>query len=180
VLQSAPQFTPQQVLDSARRAEVDGRLELAAQLYRHLADYYPQTQEGAEARSGLARIGSASLPQTGRHGNGVSETRNGHAKVTPRRLPAPRNHYRTGLALAGLFSTLGWLGVVAGCAAPALLLVIRAPQPYGALGLVGGAAGLLVLGLLMVLAGQMVRALFDQANATRELVAIERARAAAD
>lgn len=183
MLQSTPQFTPQQVLDSGRRAEVEGRLDLAQQLYKHLADFYPQTQEGAEARSGLARIGGLSQPQVGRQFNDTSphaEARNGPARGVARRLPAPRNYYRTGRALAGLFSAFGWLNVLAGCAAPALVFVVRIPQPYGTPGLVGGAVSLVFLGLLFVLAGQLARAIFDQANATRELVAIERARAAAD
>ena len=39
-----------------------------------------------------------------------------------------------------------------------------------------GAASLFGTGLLVVFAGQMARAVFDQANATRDLVALERAK----
>jgi hypothetical protein len=39
-----------------------------------------------------------------------------------------------------------------------------------------GAVGLFAAGLLLVLVGQVAHALFDQANAARELVAMERAK----
>jgi uncharacterized membrane protein len=42
------------------------------------------------------------------------------------------------------------------------------------------ALALAALGLVTVALGQAARALFDQANATRELVAIERAKAGLD
>ena len=56
----SPQFTPRQLLDAGRRAEAEGRLDLAHQLYGHLSDHYGHTPEAAEGRNGLARIGAGS------------------------------------------------------------------------------------------------------------------------
>lgn len=44
----------------------------------------------------------------------------------------------------------------------------------------GAVVGLVLTGLFIVFAGQMARALFDQANAVRDLVALERARIGSD
>jgi hypothetical protein len=183
MLQGTPQFTPQQLLEAGRRAEADGQVDAAVQFYRHLTDYYGFTAEAAEARNGLGRMGAAGpYPQIWQS-NGAGPHAAGDARSAgprhPRRVryPAPRNYYRTGRTLAALFSMLGWLMVVAGLAAPALYLFgPMPPAPYGALGLLGGAIGLLFFGLMIVASGQAARALFDQANATCELVAIERAR----
>lgn len=57
MLHTPQQFTPRQMLESARRAEADGNAELANQLYWHLSETHPHTAEGAEAYSSLARIG---------------------------------------------------------------------------------------------------------------------------
>ena len=95
-------------------------------------------------------------------------------------------HYRSGRALATLVSWAGWMIVAAGVATVPLVLVADAPLlllrglPYaasmGAPEAVGAAFALSAVGLAVVFWGQMASALFDQANATRELVAIERAR----
>ncbi len=55
----SPQFSPGQLLDAGRRAEAEGRLDLAQQFYGHLSDHYGHTSEAAEGRRGLARIGGA-------------------------------------------------------------------------------------------------------------------------
>lgn len=44
----------------------------------------------------------------------------------------------------------------------------------------GAVVGLVLTGLFIVFAGQMARALFDQANAVRDLVTLERARIGSD
>ena len=51
--QGSPQFTPRQLLDAGLRAEAEGKLDHANQLYRHLTDHYAYTTEAAEARNGL-------------------------------------------------------------------------------------------------------------------------------
>ena len=177
------QFTPQQLLDSGRRAEGVGKLELAHKFYRHLTDNYAPTAEAAEARNRLGRIvGPAPSPvwqSASAHGQAQQ-----HVLRSPQkqfRLPQHRDHYRVGRVLAGLMSGFGWLAVAG--AVLGLMLVAGAQLKIGplpqlkpqALGL-SQALGGLVGGTLLVFFGQMARALFDQANATRELVAIERAK----
>jgi hypothetical protein len=53
---SSPQFTPAQVLNAARRAEAEGKLDYAAQFYRHIVDYFGASPEAQDAREGLGRI----------------------------------------------------------------------------------------------------------------------------
>jgi hypothetical protein len=61
-------------------------------------------------------------------------------------------------------------------------LGIRIPGTIGTMlnltGGVPGAVGLIMLGLLQTLSGQIGRALFDMANATRDLAVIARAQLA--
>jgi hypothetical protein len=97
-----------------------------------------------------------------------------------RRLLPQRDHYRAGRVLAGFFRVVGWLMVAAGFAALPIVTVLGLARQFGLPTVAGGGAGLIGLGLLIVLFGQMARALFDQANATRELLAIERARNGAE
>lgn len=53
---SSPQFTPAQVLHAGRRAEADGKLDLAEHFFRHVVEQYGATAEAAGAREGLARL----------------------------------------------------------------------------------------------------------------------------
>ena len=50
------QYSPEQILEAARRAEAEGRVDFANQLYRHLADSYPHLPVATAARDGLARL----------------------------------------------------------------------------------------------------------------------------
>ena len=187
MLHATPQFTPQQLLDSGRRAEGEGKLDLAGQFYRHLTDNYAYTAEAAEARNGLGRIGAGNPHQQVWHMNGAaspaSATRTAGARAQRSRAVAHRDRYRTGRLLAVLFSTIGWLTI-----AGALLVLIagagahflHAPplQEFKlSIGILMQMPGAMLGGALVVLCGQAVRALFDQANAAQELVALERARA---
>ena len=186
MLQGAPHFSPQQLIDAGRRAEAEGQFNYAAQFYRHLTDHFPYTAEAAEARNALGRIGAAQAQVW--HLNGASHV-NGALQAAepagravaaraPRRRPVVhRDHYRVGRALAGLFSSAGWLTVALGLAAPVLYVVLGGGLPrYGLLHVLGGSLGAVVAGFFIVFLGQSARALFDQANATRELVALERAK----
>lgn len=190
------QFTPAQLLESGRRAENEGKLDLAIQFYRHLTDNFAYTAEAAEAHNGLGRIGAAHSqiwqPANGTHlnGNGAYHNGNGaHANgvhaapsarsVRPsrRRPVAPRDHYRTGRAMARLFSGLGWVLVALGVLVPLLYLVPDTPlHVFGLPYVIGGAVGIVFAGLAIVFSGQTARAIFDQANATRDLAAMERAK----
>ena len=196
MVQGSPQFTPRQLLDAGRRAEAEGKLDHANQLYRHLADHYAYTTEAAEARNGLGRLGIGAGQQLWAE-NGAAPA-SWPAAISPNRPSvtsakgrpvAMRRHYRTGRVLATLVSWMGWVIVAAGMAMVPLVLVVD-PQllqrgiPYasslGPVGAVAAAVALSIAGLAVVFWGQMASALFDQANATRELVAIERARQAGD
>jgi len=53
---SSVQFTPVQVLQAARRAEAEGKMEYALQFYRHIVEHHVSTPEAHDAREGLLRI----------------------------------------------------------------------------------------------------------------------------
>jgi hypothetical protein len=183
MVQTSQQFTPPQLLENGRRAESEGRLDLAQQFYRHLAEHYPLTSEAAEARNGLGRVGAAQSQIW--HPNGAAQM-HGAPRPQRRRPVAPRDHYRAGRALARLLSALGWIVVVCGFAGPVLYigLDIFAPSmsfPRPGLALVAaGVLGLIATGLLAVFVGHIARAVFDQANAARDLAALERAKLGSD
>src|SRR5262245_8577639 len=138
MLQGSPQFTPRQLLDAGRRAEAEGKLDHAIQLYRHLADHYAYTAEAAEARNGLGRIGAgagqqlwaengAALPaslQPTSHVHG--RTPGPHSSARNRVLTLKPQH-RTGRVLATLVSCAGWLIVATGVAMAPLLLATDLP-----------------------------------------------------
>jgi hypothetical protein len=184
----SPQFTPRQLLDAGRRAEAEGKLDLAHQFYGHLSQYYGHTAEAAEGRHSLARIGTA-----GDHtdvwqmngGTAAASASNGRmsaGRSYAARHPVHRTEYKVGRALAALVSGTGWL-VVAGSL---LALAAGAAAEYADITALQGlkisssmlpqAAGALLAGTVTLLLGQAARALFDQASAVRELVAIERAK----
>jgi hypothetical protein len=183
------QLTPPQLLEAGHRAESEGKLDLAMQFYRHLTDHYGYTNEAAAARDSIGRIGAAQNQvwhSNGHvqhpHDTGGRAYEGGRAaeprpRASRRRPVAPRDHYRTGRALAALISAFGWLTLVLGVALPFASLLPGSGIPVPGLPqLIGGAVGLCMLGLFVVFCGQAARALFDQANATRELVALERAK----
>ena len=183
MVQATQHFTPPQLLEAGHRAEVEGRLDLAAQFYRHLTEHFAFTPEAAEARNGLGRVGATQSQVW--HLNGAAYA-NGAARPQRPRAVAPRDHYRTGRALARLVSTLGWLAVLCGVVAPAAYLGLdhfAQAATFPRLGLsyvLTSAAGVFGIGLLVVFAGQIARAVFDQANAARDLVALERAKFGSD
>ena len=189
MLQGSPQFTPRQLLDAGRRAEAEGKVDHAIQLYGHLTEHYAYTAEAAEARNGLGRIGAGQQLWAG---NGTAHllpfahggTPGAHSGARSRAVAKERN-YRTGRALATLVSCVGWLTVITGMAMVPVFLtadpqLLQRGLPYAAnwapAGAIAAAVALSAVGLAAVFWGQMASALFDQANATRELVAIVRAK----
>lgn len=70
-MQSAAQFTPEQLIVAGRRAEQQGQVGYALQFYRYLAEKYPNTAEAFEARDALFRLHGADpqQPQTQRPAN---------------------------------------------------------------------------------------------------------------
>jgi hypothetical protein len=225
--QATQQFTPSQILEAGRRAEIEGRVEYAIQFYRHLTDHMPRTQEALVAEQALLRLGAVPAPGT----SAGTSTSNGHYQVaassangagsgmaaaytvppntralvparnpgtappesedaTRRRfvMPRLRRRYRTGRFIARVFTFLGFFeisigtlmlcvaGVMqAGLSLPGLPPLIAGQSPLIAVSL---GAALIVVGGVLVLGGQLARALFDQASATRDLAALSRARAA--
>jgi len=54
--QTSVQYTPVQVLQAARRAEAEGKMDYALQFYRHIVEHHGTSVEAQEAREGLFRI----------------------------------------------------------------------------------------------------------------------------
>lgn len=198
MVRGSPQFTPRQLLEAGRRAEAEGKLDLAQQFYGHLNDHYGHTSEAAEGRHGLSRIG-ASAPHPGPHPqvwqmNGAASTGpalNGRASTGRERGKRVKHvargpDYRVGRALAALLSGTGWLTAAAALLVLATAVATEFTQAPALQSLKLGfavlpqAAGAMAAGAAALLVGQAARALFDQASAVRELAAIERARAEGD
>jgi hypothetical protein len=189
MVHGSPQFTPKQLLDAGRRAEAEGRLDLAHQFYGHLSDHYGHTPEAAEGRDLLARMGASHYPQVWQMNGAIpaAPAANGRLAATggTRRAKhvAQRVDYRIGRALAALASGIGCLAIVAALLALAagvaaeFALVPALQELKLTYDVLSRAAGALLVGAATLLLGQVARALFDQASAARELVAIERAKA---
>lgn len=101
----------------------------------------------------------------------------------PIELPRSPRSYRTGRVLARVITWLGGITTLAGLVV--IPLAILNPRVVGSLPLIGiwmsSAAGLVMtlIGVFQMLIGQLARAVFDQANATRDLAVIARAEAEA-
>jgi hypothetical protein len=179
---AAPQLTPAQLIDAGRRAELQGRPDLAVQFYRYLTEHFAEAVEAAEAHNALGRIGAAqSLPLIARP-QPVLGAHSGHN--VRRRLVPRRDPYRTGRAMTAVLCAIGWLLALVGTGAvPAFLLLgvgAAGQSAVEVLPLAGGAAGGVILGCGVVLAAQVARAFFDQANAVHHLLALERERLGLD
>jgi hypothetical protein len=177
---AAPQLTPAQLIDSGRRAEAQGRPDLAVHFYRYLTDYFAEAIEAAEAHNALGRIGAAqALPRITRPQ--PVPVRASHGALSMRRgLGLRRDPYRIGRVLTAMLCAIGWLLTAAGTGAVPAFLLLRVEEtalsPTEMLPLAGGAAGGVILGCGVVLFAQIARALFDQANAVHHLLALQQAR----
>jgi len=93
----------------------------------------------------------------------------------------PPRRYRIGSALAGLFAILGWMAVAAGLALVMITFsstfaALSAAGPFGfPIGFEGGLVAIWA-GLFVVFVSQVAAAIFDAANATQALVAMEQSR----
>lgn len=99
----------------------------------------------------------------------------------PVEMPAPVSDYRAGKIVASVFAGIGWLAFGLGVALVLVGLlgvfgVFRLPIPLPGGGPLGYGILAMVSGLSMVFWAQLARATFDGANATRELLEIERMR----
>ncbi len=234
MVQTSVQFTPVQVLQAARRAEAEGKMDYALQFYRHLVEQHGSAPEAQEAREGLFRIaewrwgearvararegGSSSAPQPPQQaqaqpttpppttGQRVYNVANGqppqagypadHQAAGPAGMPQiisrqhaqaeelPSFHARFRLSkfFAHVLSVVGWLSLLSGVFAAAAGLGGFVGE-LSAIALLGAPFGVMLglpaalFGLMLVVGGQLAAALFDSANATLEMAAIERGRA---
>ncbi len=227
MVQTSVQFTPVQVLQAARRAEAEGKMDYALQFYRHLVEQHGGTPEAQEAREGLFRIaewrwgearvartsaaGSAgagpqplpsppSPPSDGQRVYNVAnnapaypadqQSVSGLPQIIARQhqqggeeLPLFHARFRVGRFFAHTLSAFGWITLLSG-----VLAVVAGLGGFvgelSAIALLGTPFGVMLgvpavlLGLVLVVAGQLAAALFESANASLELTAIERGRAA--
>ena len=224
---SSVQFTPVQVLQAARRAEAEGKMEYALQFYRHIVEHHVSTPEAHEAREGLLRIAEwrwgearalgrqttqpalAPAPQAvqntytaipgGRSALANERVYEQPPPIEDQRMPqvisrdasgdfegqegsAFSSRYRGARFVAFVLSSLGWAGVMGGVliAASASVGMVAEVSAAGVWGLpLGVLFGLpaAAVGLLLVVAGQIAIAVFENATATFDLLALERARA---
>jgi hypothetical protein len=217
MVQTAMQYTPAQVLQAARRAEAEGKMDYALQFYRHLVEQHGATPEAQEAREGLFRIaewrwGEARIAR--RQDAGVGGQFAQGAPASPPQPPKPEEHaappafavtapqlpqtvsraavgddlvplfkprYRAAKVIAYGISALGLVSALVGIAIA--LAAAGAVEQFSGAGLFGLPLGIAlgipatVVGLLLLLAGQLAVAVFDSANANLEMLTIERGRA---
>jgi len=213
--QMSVQYTPVQVLQAARRAEAEGKMDYALQFYRHLVEHHGMTAEAQEAREGLFRIAEwrwgeargARRPDAANSQGGGQQSYapapNTQQDYAPQ--PEPSAHmpqiiareaaraaeagraqpfkvrYRSAKNIAFLLCGVGWASVVTGIVFVALAW-LGGVEDVSAAGLLGLPLGVLlgvpvaVLGLVLVIAGQLAAAVFESANATLELLALGRDR----
>jgi hypothetical protein len=205
--QMSVQYTPVQVLQAARRAEAEGKMDYALQFYRHLVEHHGMTAEAQEAREGLFRIaewrwGEARVTRR-QDGNGQPQPQRQDAYAAaaaqqqdyshePPHMPQVlareaakaagmsvaqpyRARYRGATVVALVLSGIGWAGVLMG-----LLLAALAAGGFvadvSAGGLLGLPVGVLfgvpaaIVGLVLVVTGQLAAAVFESTNATLELL----------
>jgi hypothetical protein len=208
--QMSVQYTPVQVLQAARRAEAEGKMDYALQFYRHLVEHHGMTAEAQEAREGLFRIaewrwGEARVTRRQEVVNGPPSHSSYAPSAHPEYPPEPAGHlpqviareaakaagvgaaqlhkvrYRGATMIALLVSGVGWASVIAGV----LISLLAAGGVVGdvsAGGLLGLPMGVLlgvptaVIGLVLIVTGQVAAAVFESTNATLELLALGRTR----
>ena len=216
MVQTAMQYTPAQVLQAARRAEAEGKMDYALQFYRHLVEQHGATPEAQEAREGLFRIAEwrwgeariarrqdapagaqyaqapASPPQPPRQEEPVAPPAYvakaaqlpqavSRAAVGDELVPLFKPRYRAAKVIAYGISGLGFVSALVGIAIA--LAAAGAVEQFSGAGLFGLPLGIAlgipatVVGLLLLLAGQLAVAVFDSANANLEMLTIERGRA---
>lgn len=126
---------------------------------------------------------ASSGPHPVRGGQNASHSVPGPAATASRGdatvLPAPERRYRIGQFLASIIQIIGSLIAIAGLAVIAVSLVLGGGLPFlpgrGSAYLLG--PGLILLGAVLVFWGQLAGAIFDTADAARDLARIERLRA---
>lgn len=191
-MSTPPQFTPGQILDAARRAEAEGRLEFALQFYRHIVEHHGAAGEAFEARDSFQRLLQQQRAAEAQMRRGPPNlpmvlARPQQSRSLPVEMPVEpefsfKERYRAGTLMAQGANWLGWLAVGVGTAlgsagVAGMPEVLALPSLFGLpAGVVFGLAAATV-GLALVFVSQLALAVFDNANASRHLLAIERAKA---
>jgi hypothetical protein len=150
----------------------------------------PQGHPAAHGTMNGSRPHAAPVPQPVVHAaarppSAVSQPHGipGQTATQPLRLPQPERRYRIGSVVAWVLFSIGLLLMGASLVLIGLqFLGVKVPGTLGTmLGFTGGFPGafaLFAVGVTQVFAAQIGRALFDSANATRDLAMIERAKIA--
>ena len=72
------QYSPRQLLESARRAEADGNVDLAVHVSRYVLEHFPGSPESTEAYNSLVRLGHAGQEHPSAYGSMQSALVNGY------------------------------------------------------------------------------------------------------
>lgn len=81
-----PQYTPAQVLETARRAEADGQIEYADQAFRHILEVFPSSREAVLAREAIAnrqQIHNAAVDRLQNKATSLSDALQPQTRVPP-------------------------------------------------------------------------------------------------
>lgn len=188
------QYTPGQIMEAARKAEAEGKLDFALQFFRHVIEHHGTELEAYEARDSFQRLMALQRAErAGQHRPDIGQQANMPLVTQSPRQSLPfdmpvepefefKERYRAGTVLAQGAHWIGWLLVGTGTSLGAAG-VLKVPGSLSApslfelpTGVVLGMAAAAV-GLAAVLLSQLALAVFDNANASRHLLAIERAKA---
>ena len=177
---------PKVEVDAASAGQANGWHHSVPALAAPTHAGWPPLQSPAEPQHRLPRSAvSLAPPMAHQHAAAHGETVHAAPSLP---LPPPSSDYRTGRALARLMTWLGGLVTIVGVVMLTLALAVQAaevfyPQLMHLLAQFGSltgnpllGAGNVLGGLGMMVLGQLARALMDQANATRDLAAMSRAR----
>jgi hypothetical protein len=190
-------YTPAESLDAEPRAEGEEHLPRMLGYHGRLAVPHGRATEGVASRGALepgpglngARI-PPPLPRareslvrpapSGRKGITIAPIERVHR--VPLILPRPDRSYRLGTVIASVLLTAGAISAAGGAVLLSgfwdvqILELMSLPRPAFLDG-DGAALSLVAGGVVLTLVGELLRAFFAQARATRELASIARARA---
>ncbi len=189
-----PQFNAGQIMEAARRAEAEGKLDFALQFYRHVIEHHGADLEAYEARDSFQRLMALQRDQRMQERRARADGATSFPLVVREKpdefavdMPVEpefefKERYRAGTNLAQGANWVGWMLVGIGSALGAAG-AIRMPEALAVPSLFDLPNGIVIgfitaaTGLALVFLSQLALAVFDNANASRHLLAIERAKA---
>jgi len=160
-MQATPQYTSAEILEAGRRAEREGRLASAVQFYRHVLRLFPGSADAAQAAAGLDRLG----PEVADGGARARRWSRHHFRFLPGRITAVLIE-AGGLAALALAATRSF--------APHALQALAPPPPLLAPVLALGDLELATYGIIAIIAGEGLRAMFMTASALRDVAELAR------